>query len=230
MGEDRFQRFVNGMEGTTAQDDARIYALMRNYRGAPGEWENVFQQVLEGREVMAQDPARRPSAQALREQFRLSGLDAVTSLNAQASRAVQEAAAALYASRGGNPTQIDIRLYKESLATALGGSLPVNPSAYTRAGKVTDFTILPPKTTVTQFNNWIDNLHAGDLTRLSVEGTAPLYGDLKTAVPLTEIIDNGVFVMTSPGRYMIKMAADGKPLLTQSGHPFLVNIDPRVVR
>lgn len=230
MGEDRFRRFVSGMEGTTAQDDARIYALMRTYRGAPGEWENVFQTVLEGREVMQQDPARRPSSEAIRDQFRLAGLSAVTSLNAQASRAIQEATAALYVMRGGDPKTINRTLYREALATALGGNLPVDPSTYTRSGKVTDFTILPPKTSVRQFNNWIEQLQPGDLTGISVEGTPPLQGDLRTRVPLEDIIDGGVFVMTSPGRYMIKMAEDGKPLMTASGRPFLVNIDPRKVR
>lgn len=226
MGEDRFRRFTQGMEGTTAQDDARIYALMRNYRGAPGEWDNVFTQVLEGREMIQQDPAKRPNAMALREQFRSQAFAAINNLNPAASRSIQEAAVALYVFRGGNPTEIDTKLYTEALTTALGGSPPFDDTK----GEVTDFTILPPKVTATQFDNWRDRLTPGSLTALSVERTPPLYADLRTPATMEDIQSEGVFVMTSPGRYMIKMGSDGKPLLTRSGRPFIVNVDTRTVR
>lgn len=225
MGEDRFARFAAGMEGTTMQDDVRIYALMRNYGGQPGEWDNIYAQVLEGREIIAQDPARRPSSNALREQFRDAAFSAIGNLNAQASRAVQEAAAALYAQRGGDPKTIDQKLYRESLATALGGTIPVNMAK----GQARDYTILPPKVSEARFESWIETLPQGKLTTMSVEGTPPLYGDLRTQVLLDDIVDQGVFVMTSPGRYMIKMASDGKPLMTATGKPFLVNIRSRDV-
>jgi hypothetical protein len=230
MGEDRFLRFVNGMEGTTAADDARIYALMREYRGAPGEWDNVYNQVLNGREIIAQDYARRPSAETLREQFRLAGLAAVGELDAKASRSVQEAAVAIYVSKGGHPTNINRDIYRESLRLALGGNLPVDPTAYTRKGQVTDFTILPSGTNLREFNNWIEQLEPGKLTNLSAERLPPVQSDLRTAVTTEDIIDNGVFVMTSPGWYMIKMAQDGKPLLTRTGRPFLVNVTQAKVR
>lgn len=223
MGEDRFIRFTSSMEGTTAQDDARIFALMGRYRGTRAEWEAVYQQVLEGREIMAQDPARRPSNEDLTKQFRVEGAQAISNLNAQASRAIQEAASALYVARGGDPKKIDATLYKESLATALGGSLPVNM----RKGAVQDYTILPSKATQQRFEAWQESLTFEKITRMSVEQRPPRYGDLKTAVPIEDIIDEGVFVMTSPGRYMIKMASDGRPLMTSTGRPFLVNINPR---
>lgn len=226
MGEDRFKQFVQGMKGTTAVDDARIYALMRNYRGAPGEWEGVYQSVLEGREMIAQDRAKRPNAQVIMEGFRSEAFAAINNLNPQASRAIQEAAIALYVFNGGHPTDFDDDLYRESLQTALGGSPPWNDTK----GEVGDYTILPPKISATQFDNWRDGLNADDLTRLSVERTPPLYGDFKTPVLLEDIIDEGVFVMVSPGRYIIKMASDGKPLMTSSRRPFRVNIDTRTVR
>ena len=224
MGEDRFRRFVSGMEGTTAQDDARIYALLRTYPGAPGEVANVYQQVLEGREIMAKDPARRPSAELVNQQFRAEGLSAITSLNADASSAIQETAAALYVMRGGDPKKIDAPLYKEALKTALGGSLPVRLN-----DNIGDYTILPPRTTKTAFQHWAERQTFESLTTLSVEKKYPRYGDLRTVAQTEDIVDNGVFVMVSPGRYMIKMASDGKPLMTSSGKPFLVNIHARDV-
>lgn len=221
MGEDRFIRFTSSMEGTTAQDDARIFALMSRYRGTPAEWEGVYQQVLEGREIMTQDPARRPSNEELTRQFRDLGAQALTNLNAQASRAIQEAAAALYVAKGGDPKKIDAPLYKESLAIAFGGSLPV------KMGSLPDYTILPSKATRQRFEAWQEGLSFEKITMMSVEKRPPRYGDLKTPVPIEDIIDEGVFVMTSPGRYMIKMASDGRPLMTSTGRPFLVNINPR---
>lgn len=224
MGEDRFIRFTAGMEGTTAQEDARIFALMGGYRGPPGGWDAIYQQVLEGREIMAQDPARRPSNEELVKQFREEGAQALTNLNAQASRAIQEAASALYVAKGGKPDKIDARLYRESLAWAFGGNLPV------RLGSLPDFTILPSRWDRKTFENWQENLTFERITNMSVEKRPPRYGDLKTPVPIEDIIDEGVFVMTSPGRYMIKMESDGRPLMTSTGRPFLVNIDPRNAR
>lgn len=225
MGEDRFRRFVSNMEGTTAQDDARIFALLKTYPGAPGEVANVYQQVLEGREIMAKDPARRPSSEKINEQFRAEGLSAITNLNADASSAIQESAVALYVARGGNPDpmKFDQMLYRESLKMALGGSLPANM----RKGDVKDFTILPPRINQTQFQQWTERQTFESLTALSVEKRPPRYGDLKTLVQTADLVDEGVFVMVSPGRYMIKMASDGQPVMTSTGRPFLVNIHAR---
>lgn len=225
MGEDRFRRFVSNMEGTTAQEDARIFALFRSYPRPNGEWALTIQQVLEGREIMAKDPARRPSAEVINKQFRVEGLTAVTNLNADASAAIQESAAALYVMRGGNPDPLKFNktLYKGALATALGGSLPI----FDGKGKVTDYTILPPRTNKTQFQQWTERQTFESLTELSVEKRPPRYGDLKTLVQTEDLIDDGVFVMVSPGRYMIKMASDNKPVMTSKGRPFLVNISSR---
>lgn len=227
MGEDRFRRFVSNMEGTTAQDDARIFALLRTYPGGRTEWSTVYQEVLEGKEIMTQDPARRPSAEEINKKFRTEGLSAITNLNADASRAVQEAAAALYVARGGNPDPLKFngQLYKEALATALGGSLPVNM----KRGEVKDYTILPPKVNGSTFQSWMERQTFESLTALSVEKRPPRYGDLKTLVQTEDLVDEGVFVMVSPGRYMIKMASDGRPVMTSTGRPFLVNIDANAV-
>jgi hypothetical protein len=217
MGEDRFRRFVSNMEGTTAQDDARIYALLRTYPRQGTAM--LYQEILEGREVMAKDPARRPSSDAVNRQFRAEGLSAITNLNADASAAVQESAAALYVMRGGDPKTINPNLYREALKTALGGSLPVQMK------KDMDYTILPPRVTKMQFQHWAERQTFETLTNMSVEKRPPRYGDLKTLVQTNDLIDDGVFVMVSPGRYMIKMANDGRPVMTSTGRPFLVNIN-----
>lgn len=227
MGEDRFRRFVSNMEGTTAQDDARIYALLKTYPGAPGEVANVYMQVLEGREIMAKDPARRPSSEEINKRFRAEGLTAITNLNADASSAIQESAVALYVARGGNPDPLKFnkQLYREALAAALGGSLPANM----RRGQVEDYTILPPKTNQTQFQHWMERQTFETLTAMSVEKRPPRYADLKTLAQTEDIVDHGVFVMAAPGQYIIKMSSDGKALMTSTGRHFIVNIRPQDV-
>jgi len=97
-----------------------------------------------------------------------------------------------------------------------------------RHGEVREYTILPPRVTREQFENWIERQTTYSLSRAG-GGHGPYYGDLRTAVPMTDIIDEGVFVMTSPGRYMIRMGSDGRPLMRDNGQPFIVNIDPREV-
>lgn len=222
MGEARFRRFVRDMEGTTAEVDARIFALLRTYPGRAGNWRNVYNQILEGREYIAQDPARRPNPQQVLAQFR-EYREAVLNLGADASRAIQEAAEGLYVQRGGDPVNVRQSLYREALATALGGNLPV------QMGSLDDYTILPPGTNRQQFESWIERQTWQSLTEMSVERRPARYGDLRTLVPTEDIVDEGVFVMVSPGRYMIKMAGDGRPLMTSTGRPFLVNINPRNV-
>lgn len=226
MGEERFRRFVRGMEGTTAEVDARIFALLRTYPVAAGPISSIYQQILEGREIIAQDPARRPRSEQVLTFFRDNGLRAVENLNAEASRAIQEAAEGLYVQRGGDPVNIDRRLYRESLATVLGGNMPANMAR----GQARFHTILPPGTNQQQFEAFIERQTLESLRSLSTDGRwVPRYGDLRTVVPIQDIIDDGVFVMVSPGRYMIRMASDGRPLMTSQGQPLLLNIHRRDV-
>jgi hypothetical protein len=175
------------------------------------------------REMIAQDPAKRPSSALVTQFFRDEGFAAITHLDPRASRAIQEATEGLYVRRGGNPTQINATVYRQALRDVLGGSLPVDAS-----GNGIKETILPPRTNVTQFQNWVERQTLTTITHSSVDRRPPRYGDLRTAVPIEHIIDEGRFVMTRPGQYMILMA-DNMPLKTSQGRTFIVNIDPREV-
>lgn len=231
MGEERFRRFVHDMEGTTAESDARIFELLRTYPGRTGQVSSLFDQILEGRQAIVDDPARRPNPQQVLSVFREAGLDAITNLHTRASRAIQDAAEGLYVRRGGSPTDVDTgrnrTLYRQALAEVLGGNLPVDMRHGSTA--LRDFTILPPRVNEQQFRGWIERQTMESLTRSSVERRPPRYADLRTPVPAQDIIDEGVFVMVAPGQYMIKMSGDGRALATSSGRPFIVNIDPRAV-
>lgn len=224
MGEDRFRRFVHGMEGTTAETDANIFALMHNYPRAAGPIGSIYQQILEGREMIAQDPAKRPQAAQVTALFRQQGLSAITDLNAEASNAIQEATEGLYVQRGGDPVTLNPRLYRESLATVLGGSLPVAMGH----GQASQYhTILPPGINQQQFQSWIERQTERSLQMAAVGHAIPRYSDLRTTVPIQDIIDQGAFVMTSPGHYMIRMASDGRPLMNHQGQPLLLNLSAR---
>ena len=222
MGEARFRRFVSGMEGTTAATDARIYALLRSYPGA-AQNRNLYNQILEGREIIAQDPARRPREAEVLQVFRQVGLGAVRDLNAETSRSIQEAAEALYAQRGGDPVNINRTMYQEALTSVLGGSLPADM----RRGRVTDYTILPPRVSEGQFRTWIERQTIATLTQFGTAQQPPLFGDLRTPAPIQTIIDEGVFVMVSPGYYSIRMSSDGRPLMTRDGNRYIMRIAPQ---
>ena len=220
MGPARFRRFVRDMEGTTAESDAHIFALLRHYPGA-GAAGNLYNEILEGREIIAQDPARRPRAEEVTEVFRRVGLASVRDLDAETSRSIQEAAEGLYARRGGDPVNINQTLYREALAQVLGGNLPANMTR----GAVTSYTILPPRVSEGQFRNWMERQTTATLTQFGTARQPPVWGDLRTPVPMQTIIDEGVFVMVSPGYYSIRMSSDGRPLMTRDGNRYIMRIN-----
>lgn len=220
MGEARFRRFVRNMEGTTAEVDARIYALVRNYPGRAVTG-TLYNQILEGREIIALDPARRPRSEAVLEVFRQVGLNSVRDLDAETSRSIQEAAEGIYVQRGGDPVNINRTLYREALTAVLGGNLPADM----RRGAVPDYTILPARVNVQQFRTWMERQTHQTLITYGTERQAPRWGDLRTPVPMQKIIDEGVFVMVAPNYYMIRMASDGRPLKTPNGNNYIMRID-----
>lgn len=221
MGEARLKAFARGAEGTSMEEELRLYALLREQ--VP---DRVIDEVFTGRDIIAKDPARRPSTEQVTQLFRRSNFNAVLSMAPDASAALQDAAAAIYAARGGRiePT-LDQEAYKKAVATALGGASPFNAAK----GAVEDYTIPPRGTTEAQFTNWVEQLQPNELTNLSVEGLPPKYADLTTGVRLSDIIDDGVFVMWAPGLYRIRMASDGGYLKTETGRSFIVRLTPDVI-
>lgn len=220
IGEDRLAAFARGAEGTDMEEELKIYAFVRNNVSVA-----TVDEIFAGRDAIKKDPARRPSAEKVTEQFRQSAFSAVLSMAPDASAALQDTAAALYVAKGGSADIIDRPLYDKALSQALGGSIPANLSK----GAVKERTILPPRVNATQFENWMQQLQPGDLSALSRDGIAPKYGDLKTDVLLNDIIDDGVFVMLAPGSYGIKMASDGRFLKTARGGNFVVRLTPNDV-
>jgi hypothetical protein len=221
MGEDRLADFARGAEGTDMEEELKIYAFARSNVSPP-----VMDEIFRGRDAIKKDPAKRPSAEKVTQLFRTSGFKAVQAMEPNASAALQEAAAALYVAKGGDATLLNPTLYKQALSQALGGSLPADLSK----GAAKDYTILPPRVSETKFTGWLEQLQPGELTTLSREKTQPLYGDLKTTVTLNDIIDDGVFVMITPGSYGIKMASDGRFLKTATGRNFVVRLKPQDIK
>lgn len=228
MGEDRFQRFVDRMVGTPAAREARMYALMRETSSLA-----TLRTVFEGAEIIRKDPARKPNFNMLLTEFRKNAAQAIGRMDANMSAAVQDAAAAYYAYRGGDPSVIDADLYKESLKVALGGREIADMTNRTWGREtVKDHTILPPGVSETKFTNWLETRQPGDLTRMSLRKRPPVYADLKTPVALDEIVDYGVFVMIAPDHYVIKMANDdnGGILRTDNGKPFVVQLGRKDIK
>lgn len=222
MGEDRLAAFARGAEGTDMDTERKIFAFSLGSRVTPTTMDEIFA----GRDALKKDPSRRPSQEDVTKAFRTSAFAAVTSMNPDASAALQDAAAALYVQKGGRADQFDANVYKEALSQALGGSVPVNLSK----GRAGQYTILPPRVSETRFTNWVEQLQRGELTALSKEKRRPVYGDLKTPANLQDIIDDGVFVMVSPGNYIIRMASDGLPLKTETGRTYVVQLRPEDIK
>jgi hypothetical protein len=89
--------------------------------------------------------------------------------------------------------------------------------------KVTDWTILPPGVSQTQFENWLESRGPGDLTALNPNRRPPVDRSGRP-LPIDRIIDEGVFVMLAPGRYGIKLDSDGKWVADTAGNRFEMNI------
>lgn len=223
MGEAQIKAFARGAEGTDMEQELKIYAFGIG-RLAPATIEQIFA----GRDALKKDPARRPPDSKITELFRKSAFNGVLSMAPDASAALQEMAAALYVAKGGraDPNNLDEKLYQQALSEALGGALPFDDAK----GAVKEFTILPPGVSGQRFRNWVEQLQPGELSALSVGKVAPKYGDLKTAVTLRDIVDDGVFVMLAPDYYGIKMASDGRFLKTAQGKNFVVRLTAKDVR
>jgi hypothetical protein len=226
-------RLLHG-EVDTNQD----VAMYRTLSARGGDFRRTFLQVLEGQDIIAKDPARKPSPEAMISAFTsLPGrIAAINNLNPDVSRMYNEAAAALYVYRGGrvlpnSQGQLsDRNLYDQAIREVMGGTDPKGGFANFGHGKAPDHTILPPGVSSTEFENWRDGLvgsqpgRVGDLTRLSVRGLPPT-DNRGHLITLHDIQDQGVFVMVAPGTYGIKLSSDGQFVGDKTGQPFLMRLD-----
>lgn len=217
--------------GSQAADDLALYAFI-----ARGGGDRLFIQVLQGKDIIKGDPARKPNAGTINNTFREAVGSSINNLSPTMSRAVNEAAAAVYVYNGGFTEQgqpTDKALYESALRQVLGGDPDNSDTGWADMtgwfSKVDDITILPPKVTKQEFENWVDQLAPRDLTRLSVDQSPPIYSTGQEAL-IEDIIDKGVFVLVSPGEYGIKMEDDGNYLGTASGKPFRVRVTPQIIR
>lgn len=214
--------------GEKVAEDFALFAILRqtpNYRG-------TLARVFAGRDIIAKDPARKPSPAVINKTFAGTGglSETINVLDPDVSRMINEAAAALYVQRGGRTENgvVTQSIYAQALREALGGVGESGGFYDDKKGAVKEFTILPPGVTRAQFEAWQERLQPGGLTRYSVNGKPPVYRNGQP-VPLADILDDGVFVMRYPGVYGIKMASDGKFLADSSGRAFEVRIDRGVV-
>ena len=210
-------------------DDVNLFAALvghPNYR-------SLMTNVLAGQDIINADTARRPHPQVVNGVYRDKLGPALGSLNPEVSQMYKSSANALYVYMGGKPNsaEFDSDLYERALRMVVGGIDGREDTGIINMGgtKVSDNTILPPGITQGQFENWIDGLAVGDLTRLSLGKKPPATATGK-GVPTQDIINFGVFVMVAPGRYVIKMNNTGGMLLDTSGSPFIVHVTPNTVR
>lgn len=220
-------RTLGKAAGGQIADDLTVFALMKGNR-------TKFDQVMQGMDIIKNDPARRPSTDVMNGTWDESTRGAINNLNPSMSRMLNEATAALYVYYGGRTKDgvvVDQKLYERAMRIALGGNGDDKNSGAVdfSKGAVKDMTILPTGINRAQFENWQESLQPGDLTKISVRGKPPMdaYG---RPITLQKIQEQGVFVMVAPGVYAIKMSSDGKPIGDATGAPFYVRISPEVVK
>jgi hypothetical protein len=224
MGPEMAGRTLGQAGGKELAQDMVMYATLArtpNFR-------TTFSDVLRGKAIIEKDPARRPSADVLNQEFAMGISTAINNLNPDVSRSINEAAAALYVLRGGTTVTggllSDKALYTNSLREVLGGTTNARTGMVQMGrDKVTDWTILPPGVSQTQFENWLESRGPGDLTALNPNRRPPVDRSGRP-LPIDRIIDEGVFVMLAPGRYGIKLDSDGKWVADTAGNRFEMNI------
>ncbi len=223
-----YQPFMRQLtnDGYDAGEDSVMWSMLSKH---PNGF-STMSQVLQGQNILKEDPARRPGKDVINTNFKTTLGSAIGMLNPAASKIYNDAAAAIYVANGGQTEGgqlTDPDAYQEALRLAVGG-LPKNKDSGIvdmTQGAVKEWTILPQRTTRREFTNWVERLTPGVLTRMSVERSEPLYRT-GNQVDLNDIIDEGVFVAVAPGAYIIKMSSDGMPLKTKSGNNFIVRINP----
>jgi hypothetical protein len=207
---------------------AADFALYASFASLPNG-RTTLARVFAGRDIIEKDPARKPTPAIINKTFAgTTGLSVtINTLDPDVSNMVNEAAAALYFQDGGRTDdgRVDSAKYQKALRQALGGTGAEGTGYFNdKKGQVRELTILPPGVSQQQFEQWVSTRGPGAFTRLSPQGKPPVYRSGKP-VPINDILDDGVFVMTAPGEYGIKMASDGKFLFNSAGQPFLIRLD-----
>lgn len=211
-----------------AEDVAQDFALSSMLRQMPGG-DTTLLRVFEGRDAMAKDPARRPTPSTVQGEFRrLVGDGTIRNLDGDMSRMLREAATGIYVARGGNVdggNLTDQTLFRESLREALGGVSGNANTGWFTSGGVT--TILPPQVTRAQFENWAEGLDLADYTRYS--GGHRIVDGRGRTVPVTDIIDDGRFVLVAVDTYGV-VFSDGRLAQNERGQPFTMHVQLRPPR
>jgi hypothetical protein len=204
----------------------RDLALYATLVGNP-DYETTFMKVMEGRQTIEIDPARKPNSTVINQAFRGELGPTINSISAENSAMYNEAAAAYYVEAGGRTEEgeFDEKLYSEALMKVMGtqGIVDLN------GGKVKELTILPQGVNQQQFENWKDNLQAGDLSALSLTPGVVPTDAAGRRLSIDVLQEEGVFVMRSPGVYGIKLMSDGGWVGDGRGGAFRIKITPEAV-
>jgi hypothetical protein len=211
--------------GKEMVEDIALWGVISRSRNAQG----IFLEVQRGKEVIAGDPARRPSKEEVNRAF-AGGLGAtINTLNPTISRTLNEAAAAIYVQRGGrtgtdsarNP-QFDEDLYLSSLREALGGQRDNENTGFAdfSGGRVDELTILPPGISRQGFETWQERL-----TPQTLGGTP--FDKNGRPLDIDVIRDEGVFIMVAPEVYGVKLKSDGGWVANRAGGQLRIRMTRR---
>jgi hypothetical protein len=178
-----------------------------------------------GKEKIANDKALQITREWQGKLHRGQMGDALAVVPSDYSNHIREVTAALFIDSGGSPVQTDDpkaqeAIWAEAFRRAVGGMRGKKDTGFFTDDNGT-LTILPPTVSSGEFENWKDGLTPRDLAGAQYESGRP--------ASMTDVIDNGSFVMVDNDTYEIRMK-NGQFLRTGNGNSYRLVITPDRVR
>lgn len=236
MGPKLWVPFMVEMNGHDGAGPGYDMFMMNQLQSHP-QFRQVMNQIFAGQLAIKEDPARKPSPAIVDQLFAETLGTAIVKLNPTTSRIYNQAATAMFVARGGrvgkDSNGVDQLLvggnkdlFVDSLRQVVGG-LKDNPDTgmYKFHGSKEPATILPPNWTRQRWSATLQQQTLQSLTNNSAGGKPPLtkFGNQPS---MQSIIDDGVFVMTAPGQYVIKFEGQEGVLVDRTGAPFVLKVRP----
>lgn len=200
-------------------DTAMVDAYIGGMAAGGGRFREAAVQAWQGREILRDNPARRPRADRTMMHFRKLVGDADRFLPPALMQAMRETADALYVKMGGGGSLNDkeaARLYLKALTAATGGDGAESGIVDINGGR----TWLPAGLDRDTFVTAIERMSYPEFVSSSETGGVPVYANGDRAT-MEHVREDGQFYAIGNDRYMLLMDGDPNPVLDAFGKPFI---------
>ena len=211
--------------GQGVADDFFLYSQFGDMPGGM----MLLGRVFEGRRIMEKDRARKPNPASLQSAFRGELGPGIRHLDPDVSRALREAAEAVYVENGGSLTSdgaLNPDLFRGALRQVLGGTAGKGKTGWYKFPGAIAPTILPPRVNADEFDDWLDSVTTAELIQLA--GGKKPRDSRGGVIPHYQLVDEGTFVMVAPGVYSV-LLKDGRAVGDGSGRPWKLRLNRRAM-